>query len=193
MFKRNPNYPLTPEDLQQLRSAIAAIMDRPRPTDYALRATAAELIKLFPAHLGWADPQVISEILADKGCKYSAPNNLRRYTIPLSNESLFALAKVPNLDIRHRTQIPYAEVCGITQAVSTLTAPNGHETLIDFDTFVKAFPHILPADLSHKSIGKVLTRFCNTKRKASNGKWCFVFPLSDEAAAVYAHALHSRQ
>lgn len=192
MFKRNPNYPLSPEDLSQLHTAIAAIMYQPRPTGYCLRATAAELIKLFPAHLGWADPQVISEILADNGCKYSAPNNVRRYTIPLSNESMFALAKVPNLDIRHRTQIPYSEVCGFAQAVSTLTDPNGHETLIDFDTFVKAFPHLFACTLSHKSIGKVLTRFCNTKRKAANNKWCLVLPLSDEAAAMYTRA-QSRQ
>ena len=193
MFKRNPNYPLSTEDINQLHTAIAAIMYRPRPTGYCLRATAAELVRLFPAHIGWAGPQVISEILAANGCKYSAPNNLRRYTIPLSNESLIALAKVPNLDIRHRTQITYSEACGLTQAVSTLTDPNGHETLIDLDIFIKAFPQLLPASLSRQSIGKVLTRFCNTKRKAANNKWCFVVPLTAEAASMYNRALHSRQ
>ena len=188
--KLNPNYPLTPEDINQLIDNIRSITKLPSETAYRLLATANELQQLFPAHLGWASSKTVSKLLLQRGLSYSQiEGGIRKFVIPLGSEALSSLSNRPDLDIRHKSSVSYADATGLEAALRSLLADdNRHLVPLDYPALRKAFPHVIGNSTDHKMTG-ILNRLSGIRMRGEDGKWRFIVSLTDEANAVYQRQL----
>ena len=189
--KLNPNYPLTAEDINQLVDNIRSLTKLPYESDFVLLATASELQQLFPAHLGWADPRTISQLLVQRGIPYKPiEGTMRRFAIPLGSEALAALSTNTRVTIKHKSQLPCSETKGLDFALQTLLSEDpAHIILVDYATMRRAFPHIIGATVTDHALTAALTRISGIRMRSNDKKWRFVLQLNDEANAIYSRQL----
>ena len=189
--KINPNYPLTPEDVNQLIDNIRSLTKLPYESDFVLLATARELQSLFPAHLGWASSKTVSKLLTQRGLPYAElAGPTRRFAIPLGSEALAALSTNTRVTIKHKSQLPCSETKGLDFALQTLLSEDpAHIVLVDYPTMRRAFPHIIGANVTDHALTSALTRISGIRMRSNDKKWRFVLQLNDEANAIYSRQL----